>query len=373
MGNVLETIERRIAAQFDRRYCVLTGSGTAALYAAFRCMGLKNGSGIVYPDLTCETAVNAAVFAYMQPMFCDVDRHSFTMDPEDACVKVSRESVSAVVATHLFGHLQHIPQLQGRLTKDVVVVEDAAQGYGGMLDDLRVGSLGDASVLSFGEGKLLDCGGGGALLTDSADMYANCRDLQNELCDSPEQIHAARAACMRDLFSLRKRQPAPEAYVQERAVLMQQHRDGYVFRIDSQMATWIEKRFSELQAVAERRRSETQVFNDVLSGVAEAGAVVEGSQAALWRYAFLLPVAQRDAVLERLLRKNINATKLFAPMHRQYGLPDADYPHATGVYERIINVVFEFGGRTPRECAEIIRNEILDAAQRSGNKDSSNF
>jgi hypothetical protein len=76
-----------------------------------------------------------------------------------------QRGVSAIVVAHLFGYPADVPGVREiAAPADVPVIEDAAQGTGGTIDGRRLGSMGDLAVLSFGRGKGLCAGGGGALL-----------------------------------------------------------------------------------------------------------------------------------------------------------------------------------------------------------------
>ena len=76
---MIEDLESRIARQFEKDHCVLVGSGTTALYVSFCASGLAQGANVLYPDFTCETAFNAAIFANLNPLFCDIELERFNM------------------------------------------------------------------------------------------------------------------------------------------------------------------------------------------------------------------------------------------------------------------------------------------------------
>ena len=72
MSTVRRQAEQALAAHAHRRHAVLTGNGTTALWAVLSALELPQGAAVLYPDLTCETAVNAAILAGLRPVFADV-------------------------------------------------------------------------------------------------------------------------------------------------------------------------------------------------------------------------------------------------------------------------------------------------------------
>lgn len=86
-------------------------------------------------------------------------------------------NIDAVVACDTWGKAIDERQLQSICNEyDALLVEDAAQAVGSQSDSgSETGSLGDVSILSFGSGKPIDAGKGGAILTDDSKIAAVCR------------------------------------------------------------------------------------------------------------------------------------------------------------------------------------------------------
>lgn len=159
----------RVVALLQERYgptaVLLTDSGTAALTAAL--LGIlkeRPGSAVALPAYACYDLATAAVGADAPVLLYDVDPH--TLAPDLSQVQVAlRQGAAAIVAVHLYGCPVDLAELN-RLASEAgaVVIEDAAQAAGGTLDNRRVGSQSSLAVLSFGRGKGLTGGSGGALL-----------------------------------------------------------------------------------------------------------------------------------------------------------------------------------------------------------------
>jgi hypothetical protein len=142
---------------------LLTDSGTSALVLALR-LAAPAGGTIGLPAYACVDLGAAARGAGVRVRLYDVDPRTLGPDLESLRRMLTR-GVDAVVAAHLFGYPADVPAVRALAEPfGVRVIEDAAQGAGGTLRGTRLGSLAELSVLSFGRGKGLCAGGGGALV-----------------------------------------------------------------------------------------------------------------------------------------------------------------------------------------------------------------
>lgn len=160
----------RLTAQLRDRFSAesifLTASGTQALQLILRhapAIG-PGGPVVALPGYSCYDLVTAAVGAGVRVRFYDVDPDTLTPDL-DSVREVLRAGVSAVVAGNLYGYPLSWGALQSECeAAGVALVEDAAQGVGTVSDEGPGGTLGQATILSFGRGKGWTGGGGGALM-----------------------------------------------------------------------------------------------------------------------------------------------------------------------------------------------------------------
>jgi perosamine synthetase len=161
--------EARVVALLRERYSpravLLTESGTAALTAALLgVLGDRPGAAVAMPAYSCYDVATAAAGADAPVLLYDVDPH--TLAPEPTHVQAAlRRGAAAIVVAHLYGYPVDLGEVN-RLAAEAgaVVIEDAAQAAGATLNDRPAGSQSSLAVLSFGRGKGLTGGSGGALL-----------------------------------------------------------------------------------------------------------------------------------------------------------------------------------------------------------------
>lgn len=160
---------RLLRARYAPLAVLLSDSGTTALTAALIGI-LRNrpGFAIALPAFGCYDLATAARGADALVFLYDVDPHTLAPDLESLGA-VLRYGVAAVVVVHPYGYPLDLGEVK-RLAAQTgaVVVEDAAQAAGARLDGRPAGGMGSLVVLSFGRGKGLTGGGGGALLAHDA-------------------------------------------------------------------------------------------------------------------------------------------------------------------------------------------------------------
>lgn len=165
-------LSNRLGRDYPGRTVTLVDSGTSALFAALRAIAAQRGTTervlTALPAYACPDLGAAVVAIGGQVVLYDLD--PYTLEPElesiEACL---REGARAVVAVHFFGRpLDLAPILALAAAHGATVIEDAAQHAGATLHGHRVGAQAPLGVLSFGRGKGLNGGGGGALVAATA-------------------------------------------------------------------------------------------------------------------------------------------------------------------------------------------------------------
>ncbi len=180
-GQASEELGRRLAEQFGHSHCVLTSSGTAALEIALRSTERAVAapttqqhvllSGYDYPG-----NIWAIERAGARPVLVDTRPQSWKLDLQrvaDILDGPLGNACKAVVASHLHGELQEIEQLSQLCSqRDLMLVEDSCQAVRSW-NPANAGA--DVMIVSFGGGKLLSTGRGGAMLTSDAALAQRAR------------------------------------------------------------------------------------------------------------------------------------------------------------------------------------------------------
>jgi dTDP-4-amino-4,6-dideoxygalactose transaminase len=185
--------EDRVVGLLRERYVanevLLTESGTTALTAALLA-ALHDRPGapplVAMPAYACYDLATVADGAGVRVFLYDVDPH--TLAPDIAQVEAAvRQGAGVVVVAHLYGYpldLHEISRLAA--AAGAVLIEDAAQVAGATLNGRVAGTSGSLVVLSFGRGKGLTGGSGGALLARD-DVGVSLLQRARALLDPPRR------------------------------------------------------------------------------------------------------------------------------------------------------------------------------------------
>ncbi len=174
-GSNVKELERDLAEYVGVKHCVSCANGTDALQLALMAWGIGKGDLVFVPDFTYFSSGEVVSAVGATPLFVDVDRRSYNLDPsrlEEAIEKVLKEgeyAPKAVIAVDLFGLPADMPAIRAICDKyGLLLLEDGAQGFGGEINGRRACSFGDISTTSFFPAKPLGCyGDGGAIFTDN--------------------------------------------------------------------------------------------------------------------------------------------------------------------------------------------------------------
>ena len=185
-GSQVQELECELAEYVGVKHCISCANGTDALQMMMMAWGVKAGDAVFVPDFTFFSTGEVVSFEGATPVFVDVCRDTFNMDPqslEEAIIAVEKEGVlnpKAVIPVDLFGlpydadAINDIAHRHGML-----VLEDGAQGFGGLYKGRRACSLGDAGTTSFFPAKPLGCyGDGGAIFTNDDDTASYLKSIR---------------------------------------------------------------------------------------------------------------------------------------------------------------------------------------------------
>jgi dTDP-4-amino-4,6-dideoxygalactose transaminase len=181
IGNVLQTtafIKGPEVGQFTQSLStyvkanvVTCGNGTDALQIALMALDLKAGDEIIIPAFTYAAAAEVVLLLNLKPVFADVDRDTFNIDPNDIEHRITSRT-RVILPVHLFGQCSDMDAITTIARRhQLYIVEDGAQSLGAEFifadgTNKKAGTIGSIGTTSFFPSKNLGCfGDGGAIFT----------------------------------------------------------------------------------------------------------------------------------------------------------------------------------------------------------------
>jgi perosamine synthetase len=181
VGSYVDRFEAMLASITGAGFAIATVNGTSALQLALHLAGVGPGDRVVVPALSFVATANAVSHCGATCAFVDIEAGRLGLDPArlDAFLAVPHQpAVKAVVAMHCFGHPCDLDGLAAVCAKHgVVLIEDAAESLGSYYRGRHTGTIGRLGILSFNGNKIVTTGGGGAILTNDADLAARAKHL----------------------------------------------------------------------------------------------------------------------------------------------------------------------------------------------------
>ena len=179
LGPEVIEFEEKLADYVGVKHAISCANGTDALQLCMMALGIKPGDAVFCPTFTFFATAEVIALAGATPVFVDSDPDTFNICTVDLEKKINitlqegKLQARAVIAVDLFGLPANYPKLNEIVKKyNLKLIEDAAQGFGGEINNQRAGSFGDLATTSFFPAKLLGCyGAGGAVFTNN-DEYA---------------------------------------------------------------------------------------------------------------------------------------------------------------------------------------------------------
>ena len=292
LGPEVKAFEAELAAFCGARQVVTCASGTDALVLALRAMGIGPGDAVLCPSFTfCATAEVAALVG-ATPVFVDVDAATFNIDSKGiagavASAKEAGLKPKAIIPVDLFGlPADHTAIAAAATAENLLVLDDAAQGFGAIYDNRRLGTFGHATATSFFPAKPLGCyGDGGAVMTDD-----------DGLADA--------------LRSLRVHGQGSDKYDNVRI--------GLASRLDTIQAAILIEKLKIFPDEIDARNKVARRYSEGLADIVTIPTVSAGSTSVWAQYTIRVAAGRRDALAAALKAEGIPTAIYYPiPLHRQ--------------------------------------------------------
>ena len=178
-GKKIREFEEKFATKMGTKFAVAFNSASSALHAAVVSVGVSPGEEVIVPPTTFTSTATSALMHNAIPVFSDVKRDTFCLDPTKLDA-VSSPLSRAIIPVHLFGHSCDMDEILNFAKKNnLKVIEDCAQAPGAQYKGRNLGTMGDCGIFSFQESKNMMTGEGGMLITNDENVANIARMVRN--------------------------------------------------------------------------------------------------------------------------------------------------------------------------------------------------
>jgi len=300
------------------KHVIPCANGTDALQIALMAIGAKPGDEVITPSFTYIATTEVMALLGLKPVFVEVEKDSFCIDPADIEAAITDKTV-AIVPVHLYGQAANMDAIMEIANRhDLKVIEDNAQAIGSdyrMADGStkKTGGIGHIGCTSFFPSKNLGCfGDGGAMCTNDDDLAAKMRMIAN---------HGQSRRYYHDVV-------------------------GCNSRLDSIQAAVLRIKLRELDNYISARRSVAEHYTNFLAQFPQVKTPVMDiySNHVFHQYTLTLDGLDRDALNAFLAERQIPSMIYYpVPAHRQkmfdaFGSADTKLPVTDWLTERVISL-----------------------------------
>lgn len=313
-GPKVAEFERIICEYTGAKYCVAVSSATAGLHIAALAAGFGEGGEVITSPITFVSSANCVLFAGGAVRFADIEAETACVSPEEIERQITPRT-KGVIPVHYAGQscdMERIHEIAER--HSLIVIEDAAHAIGSSYKGTKVGSCAysDMAVFSFHPVKTITTGEGGAVTTNSEELY--------------HKLLACRS------HGIYKEPGYPPHYYEMREL-------GFNYRMTDFQAALGVSQMKKLDGFKARRREIVDYYNRKLGLLHLTER--EYSNACFHLYPVL--VEDRDDFFSRAREKGLGLQVHYIPVHTQpyyrgLGFNPGDFPKAENYYKKTISL-----------------------------------
>lgn len=330
-GPAVKQFEKDIADYCGAQYCVAVANGTAALHLAVSALELEKGSEGITSPITFAASSNSMVYNEISPVFADIDAKTYNISVDSIREKIN-QNTKLITPVHFTGQPCRMKEIKALAdSHNIKIIEDAAHAIGSQYEDgSYVGNCkySDLTIFSFHPVKTITTGEGGAITTNSKELYKKLLFLRSHgITKDPE------------LLSMN---PGPWYYEMQSL--------GFNYRLTDLQAALGSSQLKRLNDFKKRRRDIISKYNKAFSSSNYLTIPYEKKDVSSCFHLYVLQFdfkaigLSRKEVMERLKENGIFAQVHYIPVHLQpyykktFGYKVGDYPVAEHYYERCLSI-----------------------------------
>lgn len=191
MGPVYKKFQQQLKAYLDVPELSLFVNGHMALEMAIMALGLDHEKGeVITTPFTFVSTTHAITRNRFKPVFCDIRKSDYTIDPEKIEPLITDRTV-AILPVHVYGNICDVEAIQSVAEKHhLKVIYDAAHAFGTSYKGIGIGNFGDATMFSFHATKVFNTIEGGAVAFHDKAFQKPLHELKNFGICTPEDVDA---------------------------------------------------------------------------------------------------------------------------------------------------------------------------------------
>lgn len=327
-GPKIEELENKLCTITGAKYAVVCSNGTAALHIACLAAGVGEGDEVITTPITFAASANCALYCGAKPVFADINPETYNIDPANV-KKLTTAKTKAVVAVDYTGQSVELNELKEHCSaNNITLIEDGAHVIGTRYDGRYNGSIADMTTFSFHPVKTVTGGEGGAVLTNSKELYQRLLLFRSH-------------GITRDPSLMTKEPDGPWYY--------QQVDLGFNYRMTDMQAALIISQLDKLPMFAKRRKEIVARYNEAFKDMPQIFVQKEIPESDTVRHLYILRLVpeklkiDRAKFFEALGAENVKCNvhyipTYYFPYYEKLGYKKGLCPNAEKLYDEMISL-----------------------------------
>jgi len=306
-GEFLQRFEDLVSEKIGIKHAIAVSNGTVALHLALEAFNIGIGDEVIIPDFTYIATANAVKYTGADVVFADVGIKSWNITVENIkkCYSIKTK---AVIVTDIYGTPPEMEEIRAFCdSKNIILVEDAAESIGASYKDKMAGNLGDIATLSFFGNKTITTGEGGMVLTNNNEIAQKIRKMKNQ--GNSETIRY-----YHDIL-------------------------GYNYRMTNIQAAIGCAQMERLNSILERKQRIHDIYKSELEDIVTFQEIPDYIKSTYWMISFTFKeFVNKDLLMENLLTDGIETRPFFLPISTMPFYDSSNTPNSLILSKTGINV-----------------------------------
>lgn len=356
-GPSVKLLEEKICNITNAKYCLSVSNGTSALHLACLAAGIKEGDEVIVPALTFVATSNAVLYCGGRPVFADVDKETWNICPKSIKENITNKT-KAIIAVDFGGQAAELGKIREISKKyNLLLIEDAAHSIGTKYKGKPVGSIADITIFSFHPVKTVTAGEGGAITTNSRDLYKKLNMLKyHGITRNKENFINEKDG---------------EWYYEQQLL-------GFNYRMTDLQCTLLISQLDKLNRFIERRKDIVKMYDKAFSKIKEISVqkIIPNSDTCRHLYIIRLNLKKlkgtRKDIYDALKAENIGVNVHYIPVYyhpyyQNLGYEKGICPNSEKLYEEMITISL-FYTMSDEDVKNIIKgiNKVINYYKISG-------
>ena len=327
-GPKMRLFEENFKIYKESKYAVAVNSGTAALHISTSSININPGDEVITTPLTFVASANCVVYRGGTPIFADIKKNTYNIDPEKIKEKITNKT-KAIIPVHFAGQpcdMDEICEIANE--NNLYIIEDAAHAIDAEYKNKKIGSISDLTIFSFHPVKNITTAEGGMVTTNNDELNEKLLMFRTHgISRGAEERFGKAGGFYYDMKCL-----------------------GFRYNLSELHASLGIHQLKKLESFQQRRREITKIYNRELENIEEITLpYVKKDVKHSWHlYVIQLNIEKlkvdRDYIFKALREENIGVNVHYIPVHyhsfyqKKFGLKKGILPNVEWLFPRLLTI-----------------------------------